>query len=129
MNDPYLNEKVREALASTNGNRHDAQKLLIAWAVKDHQLLLSMTGQHLKAIATALIERVERPAPAEQPPKAQQDAKLTRNNLDPVFANSGGSASHENRRKTNLPPPKSTEAQASAMRLLAEAFAKKREDR
>lgn len=128
MNDLDLNEKVREALASTNGNRHDAQKLLIAWAIKDHELLLEMTRQHLKAIATALIEHVGRAAAASPPPKPQ-DARLTQKNLDAIFANPSDSGMlHDKKRRSNAPPPKSTETQASAMRILVEAYARKRDE-
>lgn len=126
MSDTDLQAKVREALTATNGNRHDAQQLLITWAVRDHQLLLNMTKHHLKAIATGLIERSERP-PTE--PKIQPDAKFSQNAVNNILSNAEDQRLiQDKRRHATLPPPKSTERQASAMRQLAEAYARKRDE-
>ncbi|MER2520210.1 MAG: hypothetical protein ABTQ34_05925 [Bdellovibrionales bacterium] len=128
MTDIDLQAKVREALDSTNGNRHDAQKLLIAWAVRDHQMLLNMTKQHLKAIATALIECAERP-PVPANTSQQADSKLSQKALVGILADdSNDHLVQDKRRRANLPPPKTTERQASAMRQLAEAYARKRDE-
>lgn len=60
MADSSVDSKVREALTAANGSRAVAQKMLIAMAVKDPQLLLAMAQPFLQAIAAAAIERVLR---------------------------------------------------------------------
>lgn len=62
MTDSSVDGKVREALTAANGSRAVAQKILIAMAVKDPQLLLAMAQPFLQAIAAAAIERVLRRA-------------------------------------------------------------------
>ena len=54
MTDEYVRSKIAEALAASGKDKHDAQKLLITWAVRDAPLLLGMAKPHLKAIAAAL---------------------------------------------------------------------------
>ena len=60
MTDDHVRAKIKEALAASGNDKHDAQKLLITWAVRDPQLLLGMAKPHLKAIAAALIEHAAR---------------------------------------------------------------------
>ncbi len=127
MPDSYMHAKIKEALEATGHDRHDAQKLLITWAVRDQQLLLLMAKPHLKAIAAALIEHATR----EKTDKSSGDGKVaethTRTAIDDLVASAAVHMPLEKRRKSNVPPPKSTERQASAMRRLAAAFRKKDE--
>jgi hypothetical protein len=121
MTDEYVRAKIRDALTATDDDKHDAQKLLITWAVRDQALLLGMTKPHLKAVAAALIDHALRH-------KDEDDAgpdKFTRNEIDDIVA-SGAHAAREKRRASNVPPPKSTERQANAMRKLAAAFTRKK---
>ncbi|MFY9287454.1 MAG: hypothetical protein WAO98_03020 [Alphaproteobacteria bacterium] len=121
--DDYVRLKIKEALATTDGDKHDAQKLLITWAVRDPQLLLGMTKPHLKAIAAALIEHASRPASPDKPDNGPD--QFTRTAIDDIVASAKGRPG-DKRRTVNVPPPKSTERQATAMRKLAAAFTKKR---
>ena len=123
MTDEHVRQKVKEALAATDGNRHDAQKLLITWAVRDPALLLGITKPHLKAIASGLIEHVARPKDGAKDDGPDQ---LPRTAIDDIVTSATLRVPLDKRKKQNLPPPKSTERQASTMRKLAAAFTKKK---
>lgn len=62
MSNSYVDGKVREAIMAAKGSRATAQKLLMAWAVEDPDLLRGIAQPFLKAIAAAAIERAARPA-------------------------------------------------------------------
>jgi hypothetical protein len=123
MTDEYVRTKIRDALAATDENRHDAQKLLITWAVRDPSLLLGIAKPHLKAIAAALIEHALRTKNGGEedtgPDRFPQSA------IDDMIA-STGPMPKDKRTHRNVPPPKSTERQATAMRKLAAAFTRKK---
>lgn len=123
MTDDNVRTKITEALEATGGNRHDAQKLLITWAVRDPQLLLGITKPHLKAIAASLIEHATREK-TDKPDNGPDN--FTKTAIDDIVASAAGVRGSDKRRHTNVPPPKSTERQASTMRKLAAAFTKKR---
>jgi hypothetical protein len=53
----YLNSKMREALEKSKDDAKKAQKLLMAWALRDNVLLLDMVKPHLKAITAVLLEK------------------------------------------------------------------------
>ena len=125
MTDDHVRMKVKEALASTGGNRHDAQKLIITWAVRDPQLLLGMTKPHLKAIAASLIEHSAR-AKADEPEVDNGPDSFPKSAIEDMLAEASGHRGGDKRTNRNLPPPKSTERQASTMRKLAAAFTKKK---
>lgn len=70
MSNSYVDGKVREAILAAKGSRMNAQKLLMAWAVEDPDLLRGIAQPFLKAIAAAAIERAGRPpsrSPAARP--------------------------------------------------------------
>jgi len=116
MTDQYVRTKIGEALAATGGDRRDAQKLLITWAVRDQSLLLGLTKTHLKAIIASQIDVATRPA------KKQEDEEgnvyFTRGEIDKIIA----SRASNDKRSHKVPPPKSSDRQASVMHQLAEAF-------
>jgi hypothetical protein len=120
MIDNYVQAKIRDALAATDDNRHDAQKLLITWAVRDPSLLLGMVKPHLKAVAAALIEHALRTKDGEEDTGPD---RFSQNEIDDMIAASGLTSKDKRR---NLPPPKVTERQATAMRKLAAAFTRKK---
>ena len=120
--DDYLRDKIKDAVESTSGNKHDAQKLLITWAVRDPQLLLGMTKPHLKAIAAGLVDHAMRPKTSS----SDGPNTFTRTAIDDIVAAATLRVPLDKRKKPNVPPPKSTERQASAMRKLAAAFTKKK---
>lgn len=125
MTDEHVRLKVKEALAVTSNNRHDAQRLLITWAVRDHGLLLGMVKPHLKAIAAGLIEHALRNKSdfKSQDPGPDYFPKST---IDDVLSTATTSRTLDKRKSKNIPPPKSTERQASTMRRLAAAFTRKK---
>jgi hypothetical protein len=123
MTDDIVRTKIRDALAATGGNKHDAQKLLITWAVRDQQLLLGLTKPHLKAIVAGFVDHALREKPSsggDGPDNFSQTA------IDDIVTSAKLNLPHDKRRKSTLPPPKSTERQASTMRKLAAAFTKKK---
>ncbi|PWC33790.1 hypothetical protein [Azospirillum sp. TSO35-2] len=70
MSNSYVDGKVREAIMAAKGSRANAQKILMAWAVEDPDLLRGIAQPFLKAIAAAAIERAARPpsrSPAARP--------------------------------------------------------------
>jgi hypothetical protein len=125
MTDDYVRLKVREALNATDGDRHDAQKLLITWAVRDPALLLGVAKPHLKAIAAGLIEHAARSKDDDKVALDDGPDNLSRTAIDDIVAQTAKNP-FDKRRKPTVPPPKSTERQASTMRKLAAAFTKKR---
>jgi hypothetical protein len=122
MIDDYVRVKIRDALAATGDDRHDAQKLLITWAVRDPSLLLGMTKPHLKAISAALIEHTMRNKNDGSGDSGPDH--FPQSTIDDMLA--AGGKEKEMRKHTTLPPPKSTERQASTMRKLAAAFTRKK---
>ncbi len=123
MTDDIVRLKIRDALAATGGNKHDAQKLLITWAVRDQQLLLGLTKPHLKAIVAGFIDHAlrEKPTSADTGPD-----HFSQTAIDDIVSSAKLTLPNDKRRKSTLPPPKSTERQASTMRKLAAAFTKKK---
>lgn len=121
-----VNTKIAEALAATGGQKHDAQKLLITWAVRDPNLLLGMTKPHLKAIAAGLIDHAQRTQPADK--ADTRSDKGSRTAIDDIVATAAMRVPLDKRKKSTLPPPKTTERQASAMRRLAAAFTKNKKN-
>lgn len=93
MADAYVDGKVREALVAAKGSRAMAQKLLMAWAVKDERLLLGMAQPFLKAITGAAIEGVARrggTAGASRPAQRSAPAGgLSREALERVLSRMG----------------------------------------
>ena len=125
MTDDIVRMKVREALAATGNDRHDAQKLLITWAVRDPQLLLGMTKPHLKAIVSATVDHSLREKQTSGGDDNGADG-FSRTAIDDIVSAATLNLPNDKRRKSNVPPPKSTERQASTMRKLAAAFTKKK---
>ncbi len=73
MNDRYVDERVREALTLARGSRGEAQKLLVAWAMRDDRLLQEIARPFLKAICGAAVEGAWRRGvrPGTTPPVRQ----------------------------------------------------------
>lgn len=59
MSIEYAEKKVLEALKEAGGNRAKANNLLLKWVYEDHQLLIGMTGLHLKGIIPYWVDRME----------------------------------------------------------------------
>jgi hypothetical protein len=120
MSDHYVNAKVHDALKATDGNKRDAQKLLITWAVRDPSLLLGLTKPHLKAIVAARLDHAsDAPVQKANPESA---GGFSRKDIDAIIA----SKPLGEKRGHAAPPPKSSPRQASVMHQLAEAFKKKK---
>lgn len=116
MSDDYINAKIAEALKATGGDKHDAQKLLITWAVRDQQLLLGFAKPHLKALVSARIDQ------AHKTHTKAGDAQTKKELEDAILGHTKG----EKRAHITVPPPKSSSHQASMMHKIAEAFKKKK---
>ena len=125
MADDHVRLKVQEALAAAGGNRHDAQKLLITWSVRDHALLLGMVKPHLKAISAGLVEHALR-SKAEPDMADSGPDHLSKSTIEDVLSTTTNGRVPDKRINRNIPPPKSTERQASTMRRLAAAFTRKK---
>ena len=124
MADPLIRGKIKEALAAAGNNRHDAHKLLLTWAVRDPALLLAMTKPHLKAIAAGLVDHYVRQR-TEKGDDGGPD-RLPRTAIDDIVAAAAVHMPLDKRKASNLPPPKTTERQATTMRKLAAAFTRKK---
>jgi hypothetical protein len=57
MTQDYVQEKAQRALIATQGEEDAAQKLLVAWAVRDQTLLLGLAKAHLKMLAKIALEQ------------------------------------------------------------------------
>jgi len=51
----YVDQKVSEAIAQSEGSDAKASQLLIEWAVEDQMLLLALTQNHLKGIVSLAV--------------------------------------------------------------------------
>ncbi len=125
MPDSVIRAKIKEALLAAGNNRHDAHKLLITWAVRDPSLLLAMTKPHLKAISAGLVDHYVRQA-AEEESEELTSEKPSRTAIDDIVASAAMHLPNDKRKTPGVPPPKSTERQASTMRKLAAAFTRKK---
>jgi len=120
MTEEYVRNKIKEALSVTSGDRRDAQKLLITWAVRDQPLLLGLAKPHLKAIITARIEHAL--TPTKKKDEGEKEARFSKHEIDEMIASR---PLHE-KRSPVVPPPKSSSRQASMMHHLADAFKKRK---
>lgn len=133
MSDTYVTLKIREALKVAQGSRAQAQRVLIAWALDDEQLLRGLCKPFLKAIAGSAVDRVARgggatpvsvsPAPGQGIARAARPAsgpkKLSPQMMDAIIARMG----------TGAPPPKpddETPDQADNLKALAAAFTQRK---
>lgn len=95
MGNSYVDGKVRDALMAAKGSRATAQKLLMAWAVEDPQLMLGIAQPFLKAISAAAIERGARnpsgarPAAAGTRGRPAPDSALSKEALASVLSRLG----------------------------------------
>lgn len=118
MTEDYVAARIQEALKATDGDKKDAQKLLITWAVRDQALLLGLAKPHLKALVAARIEEVARKKGGKGEASAHDGLK---EGLEAAMSHTKG----EKRSHIKVPPPKSSARQASVMHQLAAAFRKK----
>ncbi len=114
MSDSYVTAKIREALKVTNNDVHDAQKLIITWAVRDQPLLLGLAKPHLKALALARIDDVNR--------RAGELGSTSDEEVNVIIL---GHTEGEKRMPTAVLPPKSSKRQATMMKMLCKVFSRK----
>ena len=55
MANDYAQKRIQAALKDAKGNETRARNLLIEWALKDQMLLLALTQNHIKSIASHAI--------------------------------------------------------------------------
>ncbi|HAX92057.1 MAG TPA: hypothetical protein DCY07_07620 [Rhodospirillaceae bacterium] len=118
MPDQYLTAKIHEALKATSGDKKDAQKLLITWAVRDQALLLGLAKPHLKELAATQIDLV-----LHDFKKSKLGATLSKEDMETLIQSH---TKGEKRSAIKVPPPKSSVRQASVMHQLVDAFKKKK---
>lgn len=58
MSMEYLNNRIKDALKMSGGNRAKARQQLIAWTFEDTKLLHTLTKPHLSGIVAYNVERV-----------------------------------------------------------------------
>lgn len=133
MSETYVSMKIREALAASQGSRPQAQRLLMAWALADEQLLRGLATPHLKGIVAAAIDRSTRGGAASAAtttvPRQAAPQKLTQAQLDAIVSRMGGSRVATQPPILNgAPPPRTdgTQRQAVSVRTLAAAFARRK---
>jgi hypothetical protein len=126
MPESLIRIRIKEALLLANNNRHDAAKLLIAAAAREPTLLLEMTKPHLKAIAAGLVDHHVRHEGTSK--EDTGDDNLPRTAIDDIISTAALSLPQDKRKGPGIPPPKSTERQATTMRKLAAAFTRKKKD-
>ena len=126
---PYLKSKAEAAMARARGNRREAQKLLMAWAMEDVNLLRALVlpvlpGLTARAIAAAY-GLPEEPAPGAKAAKPRPPRRpITAQELDKLAAQWGDSFDQAGARG----PAGTAEDQAANLRALAVAHARRRYD-
>jgi hypothetical protein len=147
MSETYVTMKIREAMAQAQGSRAQAQRILMAWALADEQLMRGLCKPFLKGITGAAIERVARGGTAAPSMaavgatgtgsapsggtsrRAPAPQRLTQAQLDAIVARMGGTRlSNQPPILNGAPPPKSegTVKQAASVKALAAAFHRKK---
>ena len=118
MSQSYVSAKIQEALKATGGNKHDAQKLIITWAVRDPTLMLGLAKPHMKGIVAAWIDHENRSGKK----KTEKAASFTEADAKAILE---GTGAHEKRKAVKVPPPKASAHQATVMQHIVDAFKKK----
>ncbi len=134
MSDTYVTMKAREALASAQGSRSQALRLLVAWALADEQLMRGLCKPFLPAIAGSAIERIARGsgAPAapvrSAPAKPGAKRKLSPQVLDAIINRMGqpGAGTMQLGNAPDAPGADDPPQQADALKTLAAAFKQRR---
>ncbi|MEE3625221.1 hypothetical protein UCD39_14695 [Nitrospirillum sp. BR 11752] len=141
MSETYVSMKIREAMAQAQGSRAQAQRILMAWALADEQLMRGLCKPFLKGITGAAIERAYRgtgAAPSLAPAsaaagttarRAPAPQRLTQAQLDAIVARMGGTRlANQPPILNGAPPPKTdgTVKQAASVKALAAAFHRKK---
>lgn len=119
MSDAYVTGKIQEALKATSGDKKDAAKLLLTWAVRDQALLLGLTKPNLKDV---IAERIEETSKSLKKKSSGESSSAKPRESAIVFPQGRG----EKRTASKVPPPKSSERQASVMHQLVAAFKAKK---
>ncbi len=114
MSEQYLTAKIHEALKATSGDKKDAQKLLITWAVRDQALLLGLAKPHLKELAAVHIDQVSR-----ETKKGKAAPMLSKEDVETLLHSH---TKGEKRSAVKVPPPKTSLRQASVMHQIVAAF-------
>lgn len=125
MSHDHVQERAQQALIATQGDTDAAQKLLVAWAVRDQELLLGLAKSHLKALALAALEQAGKQMIA---PTQQRAAPLPPETLARLMNQPG-----VRRHKTTPPQPEETplldpERQAQTWQAIVKSFKKKKEE-
>lgn len=130
MSDTYVTLKIREALKAAQGNRAQAQRVLITWALDDEQLLRGLAKPFLKAIVGSAVDRVARgggittasPAPGQGIQRAAKPQpgpkKLSPQMLDAIISRMGTGGG-------DMPEPEPRD-QADNLKALAAAFTQRK---
>jgi len=120
MTDTYVTAKIHEALKATSGDKHDTQKLVIAWAMRDQALLLGLVKTSLKDVAA---DRIDDEVRRLKKTGHLGSGVLSKEDVDALVIEHTKS---EKRKAIKVPPPKSSARQASVMHQLADAFKRKK---
>lgn len=121
MTEDYVAAKVKEALKVSSGDKHAAQKLLVTWAIRDMTLLIGLAKPHLKAIIASRIDHELR-AP-KKTAHSQGSDHFSESDLKSLAA---AKPYGEKRSGSSVPPPKSSQRQATAIHQLVAAFKRKK---
>lgn len=137
MSDTYVTLKIREALKAAQGSRGQAQRVLIAWALDDEQLLRGLCKPFLKAIVGSAVDRVARgggvttasPAPGQGISRASSGPKkLPPHMLDAIIARMGTGGGPAPSKPSSGPTETGGDGgeQADNLKALAAAFSQRR---
>jgi len=110
MAEQYLTAKLHEALKATGGDKKAAQKLLVAWAMRDQVLLIGFAKPHLKDLIDEHLDRATRKRHGEA---------LSREDVETLSHNH---TKGEKRSPIKAPSLKTCARQSSALRRLIHAL-------
>jgi hypothetical protein len=127
----YLDQKVREALALAQGDRPQAQRVLVGWAQRDEKLLRALAQPFLVGIVAHAINHGGKIVPGLKPVTPPRPREMPAKALDSLIGQLG-----RNFEKSKgplgvagdaAPPPKKSSARhADTMRALAESYGRNR---
>jgi len=122
MSEENIQSSIEDALAEAGGDKDDARRILMSKAMRDPEFLMLLAGDYLKELISERIDRYIDLRSAFASSDVENKPKLAVA-ID-LASLASQKVSADKVRKSTLPPPKTSELQALAMRKIVAAFEK-----
>ena len=72
MSREYSLSRVRDALDAADGNKAEAQRILMRWLEKDQSLMVGLVAPHLKSIVSHAVDYIDSKSRADETPPDEE---------------------------------------------------------